>query len=89
MKKFILGLMLFSSFSVFAASVECGSGDSYRIEYAVDSAQSALNAKIKKIEAQKKADPQVSRSISLSNLVMIQVLQGGGDLAVTICVTVD
>ena len=55
----------------------------------MDSAQSALNAKIKKIEAQKKADPQVSRSISLSNLVMIQVLQGGGDLAVTICVTVD
>lgn len=89
MKKFILGLMLLSSFSVLAASVECGAGDSYSIEYAVDSAQSELNSKIKKIEAQKKADPQVSKSVSLSNLVMTQTVQANGYIAVSVCVIVD
>ena len=59
------------------------------MRYAVSNAQSELNSKIKKIEAQRKADTQRSTSVSVSNLVMTQVLQGGCDLASTICVIVD
>lgn len=89
MKKIIFGLMLLSSFSVFSASVECSGGESYDVKYAVSNAQSELSSKIKKIEAVKKADPQVSKSVSLSNLVMTQTVQANGYIAVSICVIVD